>query len=207
MLIKFCEMLSNILHNRTLRPNYWRLFMHMWFWFGNNLGSFLLPGYNVITTSSFLCTCLGLTALAILYEGMKILQIKIQQNTMVLVQNQMGRTSENSSLLSKISSKSVATRSSLRCIRWSTWTFQVFHWFIHTFLGYILMLAVMTYNIYINIAIILGGCLGYWIFGPKLIKLNMTQFHNRQRLLECDKECAEQLVTEATVEVHMPRDA
>lgn len=88
--------------------------MHMWFWFGNNLGSFLLPGYNVITTSSFLCTCLGLTALAILYEGMKILQIKIQQNTMVLVQNQMGRTSENSSLLSKISSKSVATRSSLR---------------------------------------------------------------------------------------------
>lgn len=52
------------------------------------------------------------------------------------------------------------------------------------------MLAVMTYNIYINIAIILGGCLGYWIFGPKLIKLNMTQFHNRQRLLECDKECA-----------------
>ncbi|XP_076232683.1 protein SLC31A2 isoform X2 [Calliopsis andreniformis] len=166
----------------------------------------------------------GLTALAILYEGMKILQIKMQQNTTMLVQERMTRTSENSFLLYKISSRTVGTQSSLRCISWCTWSFQVFHWFIHTFLGYLLMMAVMTYNAYINIALVLGGCLGYWIFGPKLIELNMVQFYKRQRILECKKECAdntinhqrsgstvsivaEQLVTEATVEVHLPRDA
>lgn len=87
--------------------------MHMWFWFGSNLGDFLLSGYNVVTTSSFFCTCLGLTALAILYEGMKILQIKLLQNATMLVQKQTPRISENSSLLSKMTSKSIGTQLSL----------------------------------------------------------------------------------------------
>ncbi|XP_029046152.1 probable low affinity copper uptake protein 2 isoform X1 [Osmia bicornis bicornis] len=197
--------------------------MHMWFWFGSNLGDFLLPGYNVVTTSSFFCTCLGLIALAILYEGMKILQIKLLQNATMLIRKQTPRTSENSSLLSKMSSKSIGTQLSLHCIYWSTWSFQVLHWSVHTFLGYLLMLAVMTYNVYINIALVLGGCLGYWIFGPKLIELNLKEFYKRQNILDCDKECAdnainyegqgstvsvvtEQLITEATIEVHMPVD-
>lgn len=195
--------------------------MHKWFWFGNNLGNFLLPGYNVVTTSSFFCTCLGLTALAILYEGMKILQIKLQQSTTMLIQKQMPRTSENSSLLSKISSKSIGTQLPLHCTYWSAWSFQVLHWSIHTFLGYILMLAVMSYNVYINIALVLGGSIGYWIFGPKLIELNMKRFYQKQNMLDCDKECADnsinyegqsstvsvvtdQLITEATVDVHVP---
>lgn len=64
------------------------------------------------------------------------------------------------------------------------------HWSVHTFLGYLLMLAVMTYNVYINVALVLGGCLGYWIFGPKLIELNLKEFYKRQNILDCDKECA-----------------
>lgn len=198
--------------------------MNMWFWFGNNLGNFLLPKYNVITTSSFFCTCLGLFALAILYEGMKVLQIKLHQSTSTLIQNQSPRISENSCLLSKISSRSIRKHVSLHCMQWSTWSFQVFHWFVHTFLGYLLMLAIMTYNVYINIAIVLGGGLGYWIFGLKLIELNVERFFEKRTLLDCDKECAdnivhcqgdeltvsvitEQFVTEATVEVHIPKDA
>lgn len=73
---------------------------------------------------------------------------------------------------------------------WSMWCLQVFYWSIHTFLGYILMLAIMSYNVYINIAIVLGGCLGYWIFGPKLIELNQKRFQKRQKFLNCDDECA-----------------
>ncbi|XP_012349043.1 probable low affinity copper uptake protein 2 isoform X1 [Apis florea] len=197
--------------------------MHMWFWFGNNLDNFFLPGYNITTIFSFFCTCLGLFAIAILYEGMKILQIKLQQNTVSLLQKQSS-ISENSCLLSKISSNNIRTKISLHCIQWCIWSFQIFHWFVHTFLGYLLMLAVMTYNVYITITIVLGACLGYWIFGPQLIELNMKRFYKRQILLDCDKECADniihnqrhestvsvvadQLITEATVEVHMPRDA
>lgn len=192
--------------------------MHMWFWFGNNLGEFLLPGYYVTTTASFCSTCLGLFALAILYESMKILQIKLKQNTVIV---QTANLSEDLCLLSKILPRSAGPNASLHCIQWSAWCIQVLHWSIHTFLSYLLMLAVMTYNVYINVAIVLGGCLGYWIFGPKLIELNMKQFYDKQRLLDCDKECtehvineerrgstisivAEQLVTEATVQVHVP---
>ncbi|XP_076755478.1 protein SLC31A2 isoform X1 [Xylocopa sonorina] len=197
--------------------------MHMWYWFGNNLGNFLLPGYNVVTTTSFFCTCLGLFALAILYEGTKVIQIKLQHSNVILAQKQSQRTLENSCLLSKISSRFIGTHVSLQCIHWSAWTFQVFHWTLRTSLGYILMLAVMTYNVYISIAIVLGGCIGYWIFGPKFVEYNIKQYYEKQRLLDCDKECpghitnhqrhdsmvsivAEELVTEATVEVHMPKD-
>lgn len=79
----------------------------MWFWFGNNLGNFLLPGYNVVTTSSLFCTCLGLFALAILHESMKVLQIKLHQSNLTLIRNQSPTLSENSCLLPIISSKSI----------------------------------------------------------------------------------------------------
>lgn len=106
------------------------------------------------------------------------------------------------------------------------------------------MMAVMTYNVYISIALAIGGSLGYWIFGPALIELNMSQFRKRQKIIKCDKECsgnllivlvpqhfkiflllifidailnqerresavsvvAEQLVLEATAEIHTPKD-
>ncbi|OAD61811.1 hypothetical protein WN48_08904 [Eufriesea mexicana] len=155
---------------------------------------------------------------------MKVLQNKLQQNTIMFIQKQNSRISENSCLLSKISSELIGRQISLQCIQCSTWSFQVFHWFVHTFLGYVLMLAVMTFNVYINIAIVFGRCLGYWIFSPKLIEFNMKRLHEKETLLDCDKECAdniihcqrhgsttsaitEQLVTEATVEIHMSRDA
>lgn len=52
------------------------------------------------------------------------------------------------------------------------------------------MLAVMTFNVYINIAIVFGRGLGYWIFSPKLTEFNVKQLYERQTLLDCDKECA-----------------
>lgn len=68
------------------------------------------------------------------------------------------------------------------------WTLEVLHWSLHTTLGYILMLAVMTYNAYITIAIVIGGCLGYWIFGLTLVQLNMQRFRHKPEV-ECDKNC------------------
>jgi len=85
------------------------------------------------------------------------------------------------------------------------------------------MMAVMTYNTYITIALAFGAGFGYWIFGSTLVQLNMQRFHHKQAIMECDKNCedivsnqqrresavsivAEQLVTEANIEVHVPRD-
>lgn len=71
----------------------------------------------------------------------------------------------------------------------SKWTLQILHWFLHTTLGYILMMVVMTYNAYFTIALIIGGALGYWIFGPTLIQLNMQRFYRKQALVKCDRDC------------------
>ncbi|KAK2579572.1 hypothetical protein KPH14_010868 [Odynerus spinipes] len=175
--------------------------MHMWYWFGENL---------------------GLIALAILYEAMKVLQIKLQ-TIIVFPSRSISRSSENSSLLSKMTPRSFVASPAIDCPSCCKWTLQVLHWSLHTTLGYILMMAVMTYNVYINIALVIGSCLGYWIFGPVLIELYMNRFQEKQKIIKCDKDCAdailnqerresavsvvaEQLVLEATAEIHAPRD-
>ncbi|KAI4491292.1 hypothetical protein M0802_010225 [Mischocyttarus mexicanus] len=194
--------------------------MHMWYWFGEDLGTFLFPGYNISTASTFISTCIGLISLVILYEAMKVSQIKLEQIA-IFKSKSISRSSENSSLLYKISPRSFASFSSRNCASCSEWILQVLHWFIHTALGYILMMAVMTFNVYISIVLVIGSCLGYWIFGPLLIELNMNRFQEREKIIKCDSECtdsipnqerrestvsviAEQLVLEATVEIHVP---
>lgn len=76
--------------------------MHMWYWFGNDLASFLFPGYNITTTGGLLATCFALAAMAIFYEGMKIVQVKLRLFTMSSLPERSSGSSENSSLLSRI---------------------------------------------------------------------------------------------------------
>ncbi|KAL6266301.1 hypothetical protein P5V15_003160 [Pogonomyrmex californicus] len=178
--------------------------MHMWYWFGVDLDNFLFPGYNISTVWGLVATCLGLAALAVLFEAMKVFQIHLQQTVIRSVPRTTSASSESSSLLSKVTLKNFKTYT--RCGRCMKWSLQTLHWSLHTTLGYILMMAVMTYNAYITIALAIGACLGYWIFGPRLIQLNMQRFHRKQAIAECDKNCEEQLVTEANIEVHVSRD-
>ncbi|XP_011145413.1 high affinity copper uptake protein 1 isoform X2 [Harpegnathos saltator] len=195
--------------------------MHMTYWFGIDLGDFLFSGYNVTTIWGLLATCLGLAALAVLYEAMKISQFRLQQFTIKSVPRTTS-SSENLSLLSKVTSRTFRISSYTRCPCFK-WVFEVLHWSLHTTFAYILMMAVMTYNIYITIALVIGGSLGYWVFSPALIQLKMQQFQHKQAIVECNKNCeavlenqrrrlstvsivAEQLVTEINIEVHAPRD-
>lgn len=77
--------------------------MHHSFWFGTDLGSFIFPGFNVTTTLGLVATCVGLASLAIIYEGMKILQIKLRKMTVTSALNEEGQSSERLSLLTRIS--------------------------------------------------------------------------------------------------------
>ncbi|XP_011863504.1 PREDICTED: probable low affinity copper uptake protein 2 [Vollenhovia emeryi] len=195
--------------------------MHMSYWFGVDVGSFLFSGYNVTTVWGLVATCLGLAALAVLYEAMKVSQIYLQPSAIRPMSRTTSATSESSSLLSKMRPKNLRTHT--KCGSCSSWTLQTLHWSLHTALGYILMMAVMTYNAYFTIALAIGACLGYFIFGHTLVQLNMQRFYRKQTIVECDKNCedtvsnqqrresavsivAEQLVIEANIEVHVPRD-
>lgn len=74
----------------------------MWFWFGTDLGSFLFPGYDVASTWGLFSTCLGLLSLAVVYEAMKVLQIRLHKQTVSSLESESSRNSENSSLLTQI---------------------------------------------------------------------------------------------------------
>lgn len=83
--------------------------MHMWYWFGVNLDNFLFPGYNITTVWALVATCLGLTALAVLYEAMKVFQIHLQEIGRKSVSRTASTSSESSSLLSKVTPKNFRT--------------------------------------------------------------------------------------------------
>ncbi|XP_015512261.1 protein SLC31A2 isoform X1 [Neodiprion pinetum] len=193
--------------------------MHMCFWFGTDLGSFLFPSYVVSSTWALVMTCIGLTSLAILFEGMKVLQVKLRLGTVASMSDNQPHSNENSSLLSRFSSASFTHAASTNCGSWPRWFLEVFHWSAHTTLGYLLMLAVMSYNGYLSIALILGGGFGYWMFGPSLHQLNMHHFDDQHKNMQCDLECSdaitnterrqssvsvigEQLASEASAQVH-----
>lgn len=55
------------------------------------------------------------------------------------------------------------------------------------------MLAVMTYNGYISIAIVLGSGLGYYVFGSILLEFKMSEFQKQHKIIQCNPECAGKL--------------
>lgn len=77
--------------------------MHMSFWFGVDLGSFLFTGYNVTTVWALVATCVALAVLAMLYEAMKVSQIHLEP--IVIAPMPRSSSSESSSLLSKVTPK------------------------------------------------------------------------------------------------------
>ncbi|KAG7202497.1 hypothetical protein KM043_017065 [Ampulex compressa] len=168
--------------------------MHTWYWFGKDLDNFLFWGYNVTTIWGLFCTCLGLAAFAILYEGMKISQIKLQQMSRLCLQKSVSRSSENCSLLYRMSQRPLGSTPFASC--WYQWPLQMLHWFIHTTLGYVFMMAIMTYNVYISIALVLGAGIGYWIFGTKLIHMKITTFYKKQQYIECDRNCSDVIINQ-----------
>ncbi|XP_011299627.1 copper transporter 5.1-like isoform X2 [Fopius arisanus] len=153
--------------------------MHMWFWFGTDLRPFILPGYNVTTTWGLVATCLGLIALAITYEAMKTFQIKIRQINKAALSPSASSVNENSFLLYHLVPAGLADNRGFRCHSLCRWLIEVFHYAVHAALGYIMMLAAMTYNGYICLALITGAAIGYHIFGPTLLALNLKEVRRR----------------------------
>ncbi|KAL7303712.1 hypothetical protein TKK_0003847 [Trichogramma kaykai] len=165
--------------------------MHKWLWFGVELKDFLFYGYDITTTWGLLSTCLGLVALGILYEAMKLSQAKLraiskQKNQIVVT----GHHNDSSSLLSRVSKRSHSVKS-LKSDLWLKWIVEVIHWSLQVGLGYILMLSIMSFNIYMMIAIAIGSGIGYYIFGPIWFEWNIEKIQRRKRLLECNPVCAD----------------
>lgn len=109
--------------------------MRMSYWFGVDLGSFLFPGYDVTTVWGLVATCLGLIALAVLYEAMKVSQIHLQQTVIRSMPRTTSASSESSSLLSRVTPKNFRIYTRWYTVLLSPWSDKLQVYFVQAFRG------------------------------------------------------------------------
>lgn len=173
----------------------------MWMWFGYDLGDFLFPGLGVDTKGKFAVTCIVLFIVSVLFEGSKVYIAKLQKEARRKLRPY--RTDERRNLLCQhdrdragvVEPSTSHNNSTTEVNRWALVrtrilvnTHQSTVFLIHNTVGYLLMLAVMLYNVYLVIVVILGLMLGHYIFGTQLIQLQMKCFGTRPDVI-CTPEC------------------
>lgn len=132
--------------------------MHNTFWFGVVFKDFLFKDYNISSEAGLIATCLGLASLAIFLEGLKVYRASLSLKRRKNVGETALLNSSQHSCHAKLKDISIHT---------SWYTFQ-------DILGYIVMLSVMSLNGYFTLAVILGSTLGYFIFGPWLMEIQLV---------------------------------
>lgn len=115
--------------------------MHMSYFFSSTVYDFLFQGANITTTWGMVSLCLGLLCLSVLMEGFKV-----------------GR----SQLLKVAWSRRLGSSRYSKSERIKFHVMQSFLHIVHLTIGYMLMLAVMTYNAYFTIAVVGGAGVGYY---------------------------------------------
>ncbi|XP_075989845.1 uncharacterized protein LOC142985506 isoform X2 [Anticarsia gemmatalis] len=173
--------------------------MHMWMWFGYDLGEFLFSGLEINTRWAFALTWIVLFFVALLFEGSKVYLAKVQraahkklypyrsdERRNLLCDREQGSIMEPTTSRNA-SSGQVSRWASLR-VRALVNTHQSMVFLVHNVVGYLLMLAVMVYNVHLLLAVVFGMMLGYFLFGTKLTRLQMQCFSTK-RVVICTPEC------------------
>ncbi|XP_064116292.1 high affinity copper uptake protein 1-like isoform X1 [Macrobrachium nipponense] len=139
--------------------------MHMSYYLSSTVYDFFFKGVNVTTTWGMVSLCLGLMSLSVVMEGFKVARSQL----MKLSQSRRLGTSrygpsERSPL---IVSQSVLARRNEKLLFGRRVRFHILQTFLHLIhltIGYLLMLAVMSYNGYFTIAVVGGAGIGYYCF-------------------------------------------
>ncbi|XP_069354100.1 uncharacterized protein [Maniola hyperantus] len=176
-----------------------RVSMHMWMWFGYDLGEFLFSGLNINTRWAFALTWIVLFFVALLFEGSKVYLAGVQREAYKKLNPY--RCDERRNLLcdreqgNPMEPTTSRNPSTGQISRWASFKVrtlvnghQTLVFIIHNVVGYLLMLAVMIYNVHLLLAVVFGMMLGYFLFGTKLTRLQMQCFRTK-RMVICTPEC------------------
>ncbi|KAM3957069.1 uncharacterized protein ACR2FA_008998 [Aphomia sociella] len=173
--------------------------MHMWIWSGYDLGEFLFSGLVIDTRWAFALTWIVLFFVAILFEGSKVYLAKVQraahkklypyrsdERRNLLCDREQGNPMEPTT--SRNASTGQVSRWASFRVRTLVNSHQSLVFVVHNIVGYLLMLAVMVYNVHLLLAVVFGMMLGYFLFGTKLTRLQMQCFSTK-RVVICTPEC------------------
>jgi len=148
--------------------------MHMSFWFGVKFDNFLFKGFHINSWQGMLGTCLGTASLSCLFV--------IISFSREMFFNSDGFKQQGRAILSNSNLIEVWTSS------WKMHLLQTFMFLAQTALGYLLMLIVMSYNVYLSVAVISGTLFGYFILNPVLIWNKFVTRPMSVRVVECEEE-------------------
>ncbi|KAF5279533.1 hypothetical protein FQR65_LT03355 [Abscondita terminalis] len=148
--------------------------MHMSFWWDTDIEDLLFKGLNIKSTCSLLVTCVVLVLFGIFFEWLKLLQMKQRQKELLIRAIQIRSicpTNETSSLLFSRRQSVTETPGNLTRIGFKVW--DALLWINMQVLGYTMMLLIMLYNGWLVISLLAGSAIGFCIFGPIFIKINI----------------------------------
>ncbi|XP_063841811.1 uncharacterized protein LOC135089755 isoform X2 [Scylla paramamosain] len=140
--------------------------MHMSYYFSGTVYDFLFSGVNVVTTWGMVSLCMGLASLSLLSEGFKVarsLLLKVATSSQDTGCNRYNKN-ERLPLLPRASLTDLEMQKLVYRRRVKFHVLQTVLHIVHLTIGYILMLAVMSYNAYFTLAVVGGAGLGYYCF-------------------------------------------
>ncbi|KAJ8920530.1 hypothetical protein NQ315_005399 [Exocentrus adspersus] len=162
------------------------------FWWGTKVNDFWFKGFTVHSVEGLLGICGLVGFMAFLFEYLRYLQTKQKQKELILRAKQIKLlcSTESAALLAQTITD---TRNPLnitlpdRALLFGT---EVSLWLFLQNLGYFLMLGVMVYNGWFLVSAVIGGGIGYFIFGQQFMKINIQ---NCQIMREayCTQICGE----------------
>ncbi|XP_055913747.1 protein SLC31A2-like [Eupeodes corollae] len=160
----------------------------MAFHWDTDVGLFLFPGLDITGVPALILLCGILILISIVYEAVKVFQTnsksKIARERFRSVSSATETT--NLLLLERRRSRSNPSENCNSKKLLSIFA-QALVFLFQNVTSYLLMLAVMVYNIYVFIAIVFGMGLGYFLFGHISMKINMENIRARTTNALCEE--------------------
>lgn len=143
-----------------------------YFTYGYGINNLLFKGFSSTTVAGLVGFCLFVASLTMLYEGIKVFRQRLLNfycgNVPKSQRSVSARTPESESPKSDKGERSFLMRLGHSDTPWSRTKFhlvQTILYTIQTVLAYLLMLIIMSYNLWLALSIFLASGLAYFVFG------------------------------------------
>lgn len=154
--------------------------MHQqFFYFSSDLGVYLIKGIEVKGSAGLIAVCIFVGCLSFAFEYLRFLQSKNKQRELILRAKHIKQLcpTESATLLAQNITDPRNPFNITLFDRFLLFGTEVSLWLLLQNLGYVIMLSVMLYDAWLLISAVIGGGVGYFIFGQKFMKLNLENCH------------------------------
>nr|CAI5862917.1 unnamed protein product [Callosobruchus analis] len=162
------------------------------FYWSNEVENFLFKGFSVHSNRGLLGICFIIFGMAFMFEYLRYIQTLHKQRELKLRVKQLKLLcpTESATLLQRTITDPTNPLNITLFDRALLFGTEVSLWLVLQNLGYFIMLSVMMYDGWFLVAAVLGGGLGYYVFGQSFMRINI-QNCQLMRSAFCTQICGE----------------